>query len=64
MNSAAAYLVLACGTGRDNRTTRWSAKALHEYSGITWERAKAAIDDLIHDGFMRHADGLARMSHP
>jgi len=55
MNAAATYLVLACGTGRDNRTTTWSAQALHRYSGITWERGKAAIDGLIHDGFVRYA---------
>lgn len=60
MNAAAAYLVLACGTGRDNQTTSWSAKALHDYSGITWERAKAAIDALIHDGFVRRAEGYSR----
>lgn len=57
MNAAAAYLVMACGTGRDNRTTSWSAEAMHKYCGITWERAKAAIDDLIHDGFVRRAAG-------
>ncbi len=57
MNLAAAYLVLACGTGRDNRTTSWSANSLHEHCGITWERAKTAIDDLIHDGFVSRAAG-------
>jgi hypothetical protein len=57
MNAAAAYLVMACGTGRGNRTTSWSANALHEYCGITWERAKAVIGDLIHDRFVRRAAG-------
>lgn len=57
MNSAAAYLVMACGTGRDNRTTSWSAQALYRYAGITWERGKATIEGLIHDGFVRYAAG-------
>jgi hypothetical protein len=52
MNAAVAYLVMACGTGRDNRVTSWSAQALHRYSGIAWERGKAVIDGLIHDGFV------------
>lgn len=46
MNAAVAYLVLACGTGHDNVTTGWSADAVHRYGGISWRRAKAAIDDL------------------
>jgi hypothetical protein len=55
MNAAVAYLVMACGTGWDNRTTSWSAQALHRYSGITWERGKAVIDGLIRGGFVRCA---------
>jgi hypothetical protein len=55
INAAVAYLVMACGTGRDNRITSWSAQALHKYCGITWERGKAVIDGLIHDGFVRRA---------
>ena len=27
-NAATAYLVQACGTGRDNRTTAWSVKSV------------------------------------
>jgi hypothetical protein len=53
MNEAATYLVLACGTGGDNRTTRWSCQAVHRYSGIAWSRAKAAIENLVRAGFVR-----------
>jgi hypothetical protein len=53
MNEAVAYLVLACGTGGDNRTTSWSSQALHKYSGIAWERGKAAIEHLIESGLIR-----------
>ena len=53
MNEAVAYLVLACGTGHDNLTTSWSSQALHKYSGIAWERGKAAIESLIQAGHVR-----------
>lgn len=43
MNPAVAFLVLARGTGRDNRTTRWSAEAVAKHAGITWRRAAAAL---------------------
>lgn len=45
MNWPVAFLVLACGTGRDNRTTSWSAQALNKYAEIAWNRGKAAIED-------------------
>jgi hypothetical protein len=46
MNEACAYQVLACGTGRDNRTTLWSCEAIHNYTGMAWSRAKDAIENL------------------
>jgi hypothetical protein len=55
MNEAVAYLVLACGTGHGNRTTKWSTNAVMKNGGIGWERAKAAIERLIAGGFIRHA---------
>jgi hypothetical protein len=57
LNAAASYLILACGTGRDNRSTNWSAQALHKYGGITWERGKAAIESLIRNEFLGKAQG-------
>lgn len=46
LNPAVALLVLARGTGRDNSTTRWSAEAVANCTGMSWRRAAAAIDDL------------------
>ena len=52
-NEAVSYLVLAQGSGGDNRTTSWSATSLKTYAGISWERAKLAINSLISSGFVR-----------
>lgn len=46
MNAAVAYLVLACGTGRDNQRTRWSVNAIERYTGISRGRAYKAIQTL------------------
>lgn len=46
LNPAVAFLVLACGTGRDNVTTRWSAEAVRKYSGMAWTRANDALNQL------------------
>jgi hypothetical protein len=56
MNDSVAYLVLSCGTGRDNRETLWSTQAVMTHGGIGWERAKGAIDRLIGGGFIRRAE--------
>lgn len=46
LNPAVALLVLARGSGRDNATTRWSAEAIANYTGMSWRRAAGAIDSL------------------
>ena len=46
LNPAVALLVLARGSGRDNITTAWSAEAIAKHTGMSWRRAKAAIDTL------------------
>jgi hypothetical protein len=46
MNAAVAYLVLARGTGGDNRTTKWSINAVESYTGISRSRAQDAISEL------------------
>src|SRR5579863_9229321 len=46
LNQAVSYLVMACGSGGDNRTTSWSTHAIETYTGISRGRAKAAIADL------------------
>lgn len=42
----ATYLVLACGTGGDNVTSRWSATACYKYAGFSVQTAKLAIEYL------------------
>ncbi len=56
INEAAAYLVLAQGTGADNRSTSWSATSLKKYAAISWERATSAIDGLDAKGYIKAAD--------
>lgn len=53
MNAAVAYLVLACGTDRDNRITEWSVHAIEKYTGISRARAAAAVEKLISGKIIR-----------
>lgn len=46
LNPAVAYLVLACGSGRDNVTTAWSAEAVRKHTGMGWQRAKVALAEI------------------
>lgn len=46
-NAATAYLVQACGTGRDHRTSAWSVNAVETYTGISRGRAQDAITKLV-----------------
>jgi hypothetical protein len=50
LNSAIAYLVMARGTGPDNRTTQWSVNAIEKYTGISRPNAKKAVQDLLDRG--------------
>lgn len=50
LNAAIAYLVLACGTGRNNHITSWSVNAIENYTGMSRGRAKTAIERLIERG--------------
>lgn len=45
-----AYLVVACGTGRDNQTSTWSAEAVRKYVGCRPGTAKQAIERLLQIG--------------
>ena len=42
----ASYLVLACGTGGDNVTSRWSATSCQKYAGFSIQTGKVAIEYL------------------
>ena len=71
LNPAAAFLVLARGTGGDNTSTRWSAEAAADRLGTRWTTAKAAIAQLaagrlvtIRKGSTRPAYTLAKKGTP
>ncbi|TDX88468.1 hypothetical protein EDE05_102445 [Neorhizobium sp. R1-B] len=51
-NQAASYLVLACGTGPDHRTTGWSAKAIEDRTSLKGTKAKEAIHQLADAGLL------------
>ena len=57
MNQALAYLVCACGSGKDNATSKWSVNALHKYCGVSRLRGKAAFDGLLHNGLLKLKKG-------
>jgi hypothetical protein len=46
LNPAVALLVLARGSGPDNRTTTWSCEAIYRHTGMSWRRAREAIEAL------------------
>jgi hypothetical protein len=46
-NTAAAYLVLARGTGPDNVTTSWSVHAVQTYLALSLGRAQTAVQALL-----------------
>ncbi|MBY5838077.1 hypothetical protein J3P71_17755 [Rhizobium leguminosarum] len=52
MNEAVAYLVIASGTGGDQRTSSWSATSIEVRTGIHHRRATGAIDNLVGAGLM------------
>ncbi|HWQ52098.1 MAG TPA: hypothetical protein VN442_00335 [Bryobacteraceae bacterium] len=60
MNGAVAYLILAHGTGADNRYTNWSVKAVKTYAGIRWLRGLTAVDSLVRSGFLRRTQSATK----
>ena len=63
LREACAYLVMATGTGKDNRSTNWSANAVQNYTGISVRRAKDAINNLCAAGFVERLPGGSK-KHP
>lgn len=55
-----AYLVLASGTGPENRITSWSTTANAKHLGIGVSRARENLDALRAHGFIGWADGHSR----
>ncbi len=52
LNAAVAYLVIACGTGLDMITSKWSAKSMRTYTGMRFNSSKDAIEALRSGGFL------------
>lgn len=63
LNLVTCFLVLLAGTGGDNRTTKWSAKACEEWAGVGKPRAKEAIRQLILSGILEETETSSPM-HP
>jgi hypothetical protein len=56
INAAAAWLLLAQGTGANQRTTAWSVDAIMRYLGVGISRGKEAIDKLIALRFIQYGE--------
>lgn len=56
LNESVAYLVISCGSGSDNRTSSWSLESLRKYTGISWERGKAAIENLLKSSLISYGE--------
>ncbi len=53
LNCGVAHLVMARGTGRDNRTTQWSVNAIEQHTGISRPNAKKAVQGLLDRGIWK-----------
>jgi hypothetical protein len=60
LNAAVSYLVLARGTGKDHQHTAWSADAIERRTGISWRRAKVALDLIQRHQLMEPVRGGTR----
>lgn len=63
INPACAFLVMACGTGKDNVSTRWSAEAVGNHAGMRWSAAKEAIEALCSAELVTKGGKPARPSY-
>jgi hypothetical protein len=52
-NSAVAHLIMARGTGRDNRTTQWSVHSIEQHTGISRTNAAKAVKELLDRGIWK-----------
>lgn len=59
-DAAAAYLILAAGTGADNRTSTWSREAINQRTALNWRKAAACIAKLEQHGLVRKIRSGAR----
>lgn len=64
VNEMASYLVLACGTGADHKTTSWSAGAIYKYAGISPRTATKAIMGLHRYNIVETKKAAKKSSFP
>ena len=57
LNAAIAHLILARGTGRDNRISQWSVNAIEQRTGISRPNANKALSLLLDRGIWRKTRG-------
>jgi hypothetical protein len=62
MNSACTFLVMARGTQKNNRTTKWSVNATEKYTGIGRRRCKDAQSKLLNSEVIEKIKGGKRPS--
>ena len=60
LNETVAYLILARGSGGDQRTTSWSIHSIEKYTGVSRPRGDAAIKRLIETKLVRKDLGGSR----
>jgi hypothetical protein len=53
LNAAVAHLMMARGTGPDNRTTQWSVHSIEQRTGISRPNAAKAVKDLLDRGIWK-----------
>src|SRR5215472_2543713 len=53
LNAAVTHLVMARGTGPDNRTTQWSVHSIEQRTGISRPNAGKAVKDLLNRGIWK-----------
>lgn len=59
-DAAAAYLILAAGTGPDNMTSSWGRDAVAKRTALNWRRADACTTKLEQHGFLRWIEKSSR----
>ncbi|MEI7775256.1 MAG: hypothetical protein WCK17_10830, partial [Verrucomicrobiota bacterium] len=57
LNPAIAHLIMARGTGRENRITSWSVNAIEKRTGISRPNAKKAVGILVERGIWHKTRG-------
>lgn len=60
IQAAAAYLIMACGTGKDHKSTKWSARSVNKYTGLPFLPARNAIESLVKSTLVKQSKGGAR----